>query len=136
MRKRVLFVCTHNAVRSQMAEGLVNHLLGGTYEAFSAGTRPAGVHPMAVEVMREIGVDISGQRSKPLERFVHEPFDYVVTVCDSAKQSCPTFPFASQTLHWNLPDPSTASGSLEERLAFFRRVRDELRELVIAAFGG
>lgn len=117
-----------------MAEGLTNHLLGDRYEAFSAGTHPASVHPLAVEVMREIGADISHHRSKSLERFLQEPLDYLITLCDSAKENCPVFPGNVTTLHWSLPDPSAAGGDWEERLALFRRIRDELKERITAAF--
>jgi len=123
-RKRVLFVCTHNSARSQMAEGFLRHLSGGAFEAYSAGTEPGAVHPLAVEVMAEAGVDISGQRAKSVDEFVQQRFDYVVTVCDDAREACPHFPNAANRLHWSLPDPAAAGGSREERLAVFRQVRD------------
>lgn len=125
-RARVLFVCTHNSARSQMAEGLLRHHGGGRFEAFSAGTEATSVRPEAIAVMEELGVDISGQESKTLERYLGEPFAWVVTVCDRARESCPIFPGAARTAHWSFDDPSEATGSEETRLAVFRRVRDEI----------
>jgi arsenate reductase (thioredoxin) len=127
-RARVLFLCTHNSARSQMAEGLLRHLAADRFEAHSAGTEATHVRPLAIRAMEEIGVDISGQESKTLERYLREPFDYVITVCDDANEACPFFPGAERRLHWSLPDPSAAEGTEEERLAVFRTVRDELRE--------
>jgi arsenate reductase (thioredoxin) len=124
---RVLFLCTHNSARSQMAEGLLRHLASGRVEAHSAGTEATAVRPLAIRAMAELGVDISGQTSKTLERYLGEPFDAVITVCDDANESCPVFPGARERLHWSLPDPSKATGSEGERLAVYRRVRDELR---------
>jgi arsenate reductase (thioredoxin) len=123
-RTRVLFLCTHNSARSQMAEGLLRHLAGDRFEAHSAGTEATHVRPLAIRAMDEVGVDISGQESKTLERYLAEPFDYVVTVCDDANEACPFFPGARWRLHWSFPDPSEAEGSDEERLAVFRQVRD------------
>lgn len=127
-RSRVLFVCTHNSARSQMAEGLLRHLAGDLFEAFSAGTEVTRVRPEAIEVMREIGIDISGQESKSVQRFVGQPFSWVITVCDQAREACPYFPGADDTAHWGFDDPSEAVGSEEQRLAVFRRVRDEIRD--------
>jgi arsenate reductase (thioredoxin) len=127
-RARVLFLCTHNSARSQMAEGLLRHLAGDSFEAHSAGTEATLVRPLAIRTMDEIGIDISGQESKTLQRYLSEPFDYVITVCDDANEACPFFPGARNRLHWSLEDPSRAEGSEEERLAVFRRVRDEIRE--------
>jgi arsenate reductase len=127
-RSRVLFVCTHNSARSQMAEGLLRQLAGDRFEAFSAGTHVSSVRPEAIEVMHEIGIDISGQESKSVERFVGEPFSWVITVCDQAREACPFFPGAEETAHWGFDDPSEAQGSEEQRLAAFRRVRDEIRD--------
>jgi arsenate reductase len=127
MKPRVLFLCTHNSARSQMAEGLLRALAGDRFEAASAGTEARGVHPLAVRVMAEAGVDIGGQTSKTLDPFVGEPWDHVITVCDSANEACPLFPGARTRLHWSFPDPSAASGSEPERLAAFRRVRDQIR---------
>lgn len=129
-RHRALFVCTHNSARSQMAEGLLRNLAGERFEAFSAGTEATRVRPEAVSVMAEIGIDVSGQESKTLERYLGEPFDHVVTVCDEANEACPFFPGAKGRLHWSLPDPSAAEGTEEERLAVYRSVRDRLRDLV------
>lgn len=125
--QRVLFVCTHNSARSQMAEGFLRRLGGGRFEVFSAGTQPGSVHPLAVHAMAEAGVDISGQRSKSVDEFLAERFDFVVTVCDQARESCPVFPGAGQQLHWSLEDPSRAGGGDEERMEAFRRVRDQIR---------
>jgi arsenate reductase len=125
-KDRVLFLCTHNSARSQMAEGLLRHLDGERFEVMSAGTEATQVRPLAVRAMEEIGVDISGQESKTLEHYIDEPFDYVITVCDEANEACPFFPGASTRLHWFFEDPSRAVGSDEERLAVFRRVRDGL----------
>jgi arsenate reductase len=127
-RKRVLIVCTGNSARSQMAEGLLRRLGGERFEVASAGTRPTPVRPEAVAVMKELGIDISGHRSKSVEEFAGQPFDYVITVCDSARQECPVFPAAAGTLHWSFEDPAIASGSEQERLAVFRRVRDQIAE--------
>jgi len=127
-KKRVLILCTGNSARSQMAEGLLRHEGGGGLEVESAGTSPSSVRPEAIAVMRELGIDISRHRSKHVSEFDGEYFDFVITVCDNAKESCPVFPGATQRLHRNFEDPAAASGSQEERLAAFRRVRDELRE--------
>ncbi len=122
---RVLFLCTHNSSRSQMAEGLLRACGGVTYAVFSAGTQPRVVHPLATKVMREIGIDISDQRAKSLEEFrAQPPMDLVVTVCDEAAEACPYFPNARLQVHWGFPDPSRVEGSEEERLAAFRHIRD------------
>jgi arsenate reductase (thioredoxin) len=125
--ERVLFLCTHNSARSQMAEGLLRHLGGASVEVASAGTEARGVHPMAVRVMAEIGIDLRGHASKTLDRFVGKPWDDVITVCNHANESCPIFPGATSRLHWSFDDPSAVTGSEEQRLAAFRRVRDEIR---------
>ncbi len=127
-KARVLFLCTHNSARSQMAEGLLRELAGDRFEAMSAGTEATHVRPLAIRTMAEIGVDISGQESKTLDRYLGEPFDHVITVCDDANETGPFFPGAVSRLHWSLEDPSTAEGSEEERLAVFRRVRDGIRD--------
>ncbi len=111
-----------------MAEGLLRHDAGGRFEVFSAGTKPSGVRPEAIAVMRELGIDISNQRSKSIDEFTGQQFDYVLTVCDNAKESCPIFPAKTVTVHHNFEDPAAMQGSKEERLAAFRRVREELRE--------
>ena len=121
-------MCTHNSARSQMAEGLLRHLTGDRFEAYSAGTEATHVRPQALRVMGELGIDISGQESKTLDRYLGEPFDYVITVCDDAKKACPFFPGAAQRLHWSLPDPAAAEGTEDERLEVFRSVRDRLRD--------
>jgi arsenate reductase len=126
MKKRVLFLCTGNSCRSQMAEGLLRHVAGGRFEVASAGTHPQGLNPGAVAALREIGIDIAHQQSKHVDHFAGEQFDFVITVCDRAKESCPIFPSASSILHWSFDDPASAQGSAEERAAVFRRVRDEI----------
>jgi arsenate reductase (thioredoxin) len=128
--RRVLFLCTHNSARSQMAEGLLRQLGGDGFEVFSAGTEATRVRPLAIRAMAEIGIDISGQASKTLDRYVDQPFDAVITVCDQANEVCPIFLGATQRLHWSFVDPSTASGTEEEQLAVFREVRDALRERI------
>jgi arsenate reductase len=125
-KRRVLFLCTGNSARSQMAEGLLREHGCDRFEVQSAGTHPAGLNPLAVEAMCQIGIDIGHQKSKSLEVFLNEPFDYVITVCDRAKESCPIFPGATRTLHWSFDDPAAVPGSEPERLATFRRVRDEI----------
>src|SRR5689334_4161800 len=117
---RVLFICTHNSARSQIAEALLRRDGGVRFEAFSAGTDATGVRPQTVEVLRELGIDWSSARSKTLTEFLDQPFDVVVTVCDDARDACPVFPGATRTLHWNLVDPSTVEGTDAERLAAFR----------------
>jgi arsenate reductase (thioredoxin) len=131
-RKRVLFLCTGNSCRSQMAEGWVNQLLGERWEAHSAGTAPAErVHPLAIRVMAEAGIDISGHVPQHVDRLVREPWDLVVTVCDSAKEACPFFPGRGQQTHASFPDPAAVRGNEDERLAVFRRVRDDIRARLI-----
>jgi arsenate reductase len=126
--KRVLFICTKNSARSQMAEGLVNHDLAGRFEAFSAGTAPGPVHPLALAVMREIGIDISHHRSKSLDEFAKERFDYVITLCDQANESCPVFFGGTSRLHMGFPDPAAAEGGEEEKREIFRKVSNQIRE--------
>ena len=133
---RVLFLCTGNSCRSQMAEGWLRHLAGDRFEVASAGTRPAGLHPGAVLVMGEAGVDIAGHRSKNVSEFLHQSFDFVITVCDSAKEACPYFPGEVQRLHWSFADPAAFSGTYEERLAVFRQVRDQIAERITAFAAG
>ena len=126
MPHRVLVLCTGNCVRSQMAEGLLRQLGGGAYEVHSAGSKPNGyVSPLAIEAMREIGIDISSHRSKSVSEFEGQQFDTVITVCDSAAVECPVFPGA-QRIHWSISDPGAASGSDKEKLAAFCRIRDDL----------
>lgn len=133
-KKRVLFLCTHNSARSQMAEGLLRDMAGERFDAFSAGTEATRVRPEAISVMAEIGVDLSTQESKTLERYLGEPFDYVITVCDDANEWCPVFPGARERLHWSFPDPSRAEGEEETRLAVFRKVRDEISSRIREEF--
>jgi arsenate reductase len=126
-KKRVLILCTGNSARSQMAEGLLRHDSGDRFEVFSAGTKPGRIRPEAIAVMREIGIDISGHQSKSVDEFSRSDFDYVLTVCDNAKESCPVYPGHANRLHHNFPDPAAMPGSETERLDAFRRVRDEIR---------
>lgn len=123
---RVLFICTHNSARSQMAEGFLRHLAGDRFDVYSAGTEATSIRPEAIFVMNEIGIDISGQTSKTLHRYLPERWDYVITVCDDANESCPVFPGTSERSHWSFPDPSQATGSEEARVSAFRDVRDQV----------
>ena len=130
--QRVLFLCTHNSARSQMAEGLLRVLGQGAYESFSAGTEATRVRPEAIAVMQELGIDLSTQTSKTLERYLTEQFDEVITVCDQANDACPVFPGAARRRHWSIDDPSSVQGSEEERRAAFRTARDEVRRRIEA----
>lgn len=132
MKKRVLFLCTANSCRSQMAEGIVNHFLGNRIEAFSAGTMATYVNPRAISVMKEIGIDISGCRSKEMTEFKGQDFDYVITLCDSAHETCPYFFGGVEITHIGFPDPAKAAGSEEEIMAQFRCVRDEIKGKLLA----
>lgn len=124
--QRVLFLCTHNSARSQMAEGLLRALGRGAFEVFSAGTEATRVRPLAIRAMAELGIDVSGQTSKTLDQYLAEPFDQVITVCDQANETCPVFYGATERLHWSFPDPSRATGSEEEQLIVYRQVRDAI----------
>lgn len=124
--QKVLFVCTHNSARSQMAEGLLRQHAGDRFEAFSAGTQPGSLHPLAVRAMADFGIDISSHVSKSVDRFVAQTFDFVITVCDQAAETCPVFPGPTKHLHWSLSDPAATQGSEDERLDAFRRVRDQI----------
>jgi len=135
VKQRVLFICTHNACRSQIAEALLRLRFGGKYQAFSAGTAPSRVNPWAIRVMAELGVDISGQISKHLDIYLAEEFDTVVTTCDAAKETCPVFPGASSQIHQNFEDPAGAAGSNEKILAVFRRVRNDIDRWIQETFG-
>jgi arsenate reductase (thioredoxin) len=126
--KRILILCTGNSARSQMAEGLLRQIAGDAAEVHSAGVAPSKVRPEAIAVMCEIGIDISPHRSKSVDEFVGDPFDYVITVCDNANETCPNFPGATKRIHWSFPDPASVEGSEEHRLAAFRKSRDEIRE--------
>jgi len=127
-QKRVLILCTGNSARSQMAEGLLRHDGGPAFEVSSAGTKPSHVRPEAIEAMKEVGIDISGHRSKSVDEFAGQEFDYVVTVCDNAKESCPVFPGKTERIHWSFEDPAAVEGDWETRLGAFRRLRDKIRE--------
>ena len=124
--KRVLILCTGNSARSQMAEGLLRHAGRDRFEVFSAGMEPSRVNPLAIEAMRERGIDIFGQRSKSVDEFRGQEFDYVITVCDRANENCPVFPGRTERIHWSFDDPAAAEGERDARLAVFRRVRDEI----------
>jgi arsenate reductase (thioredoxin) len=127
-KKRILILCTGNSARSQMAEGLLRHDAGDRFEVESAGTKPSHVRPEAIAAMKELGINISGHRSKSIDEFTGQQFDFVLTVCDNAKESCPLFPGKTVTIHQNFEDPAAVQGSEQERLAAFRRIRDEIRE--------
>ncbi len=127
---RVLFVCTGNSARSVMAEALLRQHGGGRFEVFSAGTEPKGINPLTLRVLADAGIDASGARSKSVNEFLGQSFDYVVTVCDQARQSCPIFPGVHESLHWGYEDPAEATGTEEERLAVFRRVFIQMAERV------
>jgi arsenate reductase len=131
-KSRVLILCTGNSARSQMAEGILRHLAGDAYEVFSAGTEPQGLHPLAVRALAELGIDISHHRSKSVTEFLGEKFDFVITVCDRAREQCPIFPGAAERIHWSFDDPAAATGPEDERLEAFRRVRDEIHAQLCA----
>jgi len=127
-KKRMLVLCTGNSARSQMAEGLLRHDAGDRFEVESAGTKPSRVRPEAIAVMKELGIDISGQRSKSVDEFRDQSFDYVFTVCDNANESCPIYPGHAKRFHHSFEDPAAVDGSEEQRLSAFRTVRDQIRE--------
>src|SRR5919202_3382179 len=131
-QQKVLFLCTHNSARSQMAEGLLRHLGGETYDVFSAGTEKTFVRPQAIQVMAEIGIDIFKQQSKTLEQYLQDGFDEVITVCDDANEACPVFPNAKNRRHWSFPDPSKVQGSEVEQLKVYRAVRDAIQQRIEA----
>ena len=135
MKRKVLFLCTGNSCRSQMAEGLLRHLASDRFEVASAGTHPAGLNPDAVKVMKEIDIDISQHRSKRVDEFLDQRFDYVITVCDRAKETCPIFPSAASLLHWSFDDPAAVQDLPEERRAIFHRVRDEIADRIRSFVG-
>ena len=136
MKPRILILCTGNSARSQMAEGLLRHEGGERFEVFSAGTRPSHVRPEAIAVMAEIGLDISGHRSKSVDEFVGQNLDFVITVCGNAKETCPVFPGAVQRLHWPFEDPAAVEGSEEVRKAAFRRIRDRIHGRIMVFLDG
>jgi len=131
-KKKVLFLCTGNSCRSQMAEGFLKHLAGERFEVFSAGVSFSQVNPLAIKVMDELGIDISRQRSKSVQEFLGQKFDYIVTLCDTAKQTCPVFPGTYEKIHWDLEDPVGAWGTEEERLVVYRKVRDAIKSKIEA----
>ena len=133
-KKRVLFLCTHNSSRSQMAEALLRDLRGDYFEAFSAGTEPTGIHPYTIKVMEETGIDMTGHASKGVEAFLGQSLDYVATVCDNANESCPFFPEGAIHLHKSFRDPAAMKGSDEEVINGFRQVRDEIRSWIESEF--
>ena len=126
-RTKVLILCTGNSARSQMAEGILRHIAGDDFEVASAGVAPSHVRPEAIEVMAELGIDISGHRSKSVDDFLGQEFDYVITVCDNANEQCPVFPGKTERIHWGLEDPAAVHGDTPVRLGVFRRVRDEIK---------
>lgn len=130
--ERILVLCTGNSARSQMAEGLLRRALGDRFEVHSAGSRPSHVRPEAIAVMKELGVDLSGHRSKHLNEFLGTEFRYVITVCDNAAETCPVFPGVAERIHWSFEDPAAAEGDEETRLAAFRRIRDQIEERIRA----
>ncbi|MCD4658316.1 MAG: arsenate reductase ArsC [Planctomycetes bacterium] len=125
--KKVIFICTHNSARSQMAEGLLRFMLGNKYECFSAGTDATSVNPNAIEIMEEIGIDIASQKSEDARKYIGQEFDIVVTVCDNAKESCPFFPGAKKYIHKSFEDPASEIGTSEEKLMIFRKIRDQIK---------
>ncbi|HJX60897.1 MAG TPA: arsenate reductase ArsC [Thermodesulfobacteriota bacterium] len=127
IKKKVLFLCTANSARSQIAEGLMKSMGGEQWEVKSAGILPSYVHPLAIRVMDEVGIDISKQTSKSQNQFLKEEFDYIITLCDHAAMACPNFPGQGIRLHWSIEDPAMAIGTMDERVAVFRRARDEIR---------
>ncbi|MBZ5628327.1 MAG: arsenate reductase ArsC [Acidobacteriia bacterium] len=134
MKPKVLFLCTGNSARSQMAEGYLRHVAGDRFEAMSAGIEPKELHPLAIEAMREVGIDISHQTSKDVVSLLGQSVAYVVTVCDNARDRCPIFPGTWKFVHWSLEDPAVAEGTHEERLAVFRRARDRIIAKIEGAF--
>ena len=131
MKKKILFLCTGNSARSQMAEGLLRHLRNNEFEVFSAGVDPKGVHPKAVQAMQEIGIDISGQESKHIDELPDREFDHIITLCDHAAQNCPVFLGKGVRLHQGFSDPAAAVGNDHEALEAFRKVRDELKQFIL-----
>ena len=126
--KKILFLCTGNSCRSQMGEGFMRQMAGNKFEVFSAGVEPTQLNPYAIKVMAEAGIDISFHKSKSVDEFLEQEFDYVITVCNHAKQICPVFPGQYERIHWDIEDPVHAEGSEQEKLAFFRKIRDEIKE--------
>ena len=131
-KKRILVICTGNSCRSQMAEGFFRYHGGKNIEAYSAGTIPSFVHPLAISVMREKGIDISGHKSESIEKYAPQPFDYVITVCDSAKERCPVFPDRTTMLHWGVPDPVAFFGGGDSVTRYFRKIRSQIEDRIVA----
>ncbi|HSA05658.1 MAG TPA: arsenate reductase ArsC [Candidatus Gastranaerophilales bacterium] len=134
MKKRVLFLCTGNSCRSQMAEGLMRQFYGDKYDVYSAGVNPTEVNPNAIKVMKEIGIDISNHTSKSVNEYINQTFDIIITVCDNAKESCPIFPGKAERLHWSFFDPAEAIGTQEELLKAFTEVRDQIKDKIHSYF--
>lgn len=134
-KRRILILCTGNSARSQMAEGLLRHEAGDKFEVSSAGTKPSTVRPEAIAVMSEIGIDISSHRSKSVDEFVGQELDYVITVCDNAKESCPIFPAKTLSMHWPFEDPAAVQGADDERRAAFRKIRDQIHGRIMVFLG-
>ena len=130
--KKVLFLCTGNSARSQMAEGFLKYMAGDRFEVYSAGVKPTAVNPLAIKVMAEIGIDISKHRSKSVMEFIDQSFDYVITVCGNAQKTCPVFPGEHEKIHWDLEDPAAAEGSEEKKIVVFRKIRDEIKKNILA----
>jgi len=126
--KKILFLCTGNSCRSQMGEGFMRHMAGNKFDVFSAGVEPAQLNPYAIKVMAEAGIDISSHKSKSVNEFLEQEFDYVITVCNHAKQVCPIFPGQYERIHWDIEDPAEISGTEKEKMVFFRKIRDEIKE--------
>lgn len=135
-KTRVLFLCTGNSSRSQMAEGFLRSWAGNKYDVQSAGISPSSLNPLAMRAMQEIGVDISKQKSKSVELFLKQEFDYIITVCDQAKESCPNFPGETKKIHWSFKDPAIASGDEDEKMKVFRKVRDQIAEKIKGFIAG
>ena len=134
MKKNILFLCTHNSCRSQMAEGFLKALYGEKYEVYSAGTESSSLNPYAIKVMKEVGIDISDFISKSINELPSLKFDHVVTVCDNAKKTCPIFPGKYKKIHWDIEDPAEAQGNEEEKLIIFRKVRDDIKKNILSVF--
>jgi arsenate reductase (thioredoxin) len=129
-KPRVLFLCTHNSARSQMAEGFLRALAGDRFEVASAGTHATRVHPLAIRAMADVGIDLGGHASKIVDELVAQRWDYVITVCDAANEACPVFPTKTSRLHWSFEDPAQATGSDDQRLEVFRRIRDQVKRRI------
>ena len=130
--KKVLFLCTGNSARSQMAEGFLKYMAGDRFEVYSAGVKPTAVNPLAIKVMAEIGIDISKHKSKSVMEFIDWSFDYVITVCGNAQKTCPVFPGKHENIHWDIEDPVASEGSEEKKIVVFRKIRDEIKKNILA----